>query len=644
MSDIPILELLSPAKNKEVALQALNAGADAVYIGGPAFGAREAAGNAWSDIEAVAAYSHRYGAKTYLTLNTILFEDELEAARKAALTAYEAGVDALIVQDMAFLKMDLPPIELHASTQCDIRTPEKVRFLADVGFSQVVLARELTLEQIRSCRAAAPNATLEFFVHGALCVCYSGQCYLSAATRGRSANRGACAQLCRLPYTVKDYKGDVIKSHCFALSLKDNDQCGNIRELIEAGVRSFKIEGRLKDASYVKNITAYYRKALDCLIEENICQSASLGKTTFSFTPNPEKTFHRGSCEAFVHGRPERLAQMHTPKSTGEAIGTVAKKDFVRRALLIDPKKGIDLHNGDGLAYFTQKGDFTGLRVNRTEAAGRLIRIYPFEAIGKISDLTTGAPLFRNADRVFLKTLEGPCIERHIAVSASLNISSTTLTLTLRTGPYTVSVTEGAALDAAKDPSRTPEAVKKALSKTGDTVFAVSDLILTGNKDLFIPASLLNALRRRACEALQETISKRRPRTPPERKKADATGFSSDYRANVANSLARDFWLEHGLTITEKAFELTGENTHERELMRCRYCLRHDLGLCPKSVKGSKEKKEAFKKGNAGHLKPESLELLDPKGFTYIASFDCRHCEMVLTQSRRKALSLRDKI
>ena len=545
---------------------------------------------------------------------------------------------------MAFLKMDLPPIELHASTQCDIRTPEKVRFLADVGFSQVVLARELTLEEIRACRAAAPNTTLEFFVHGALCVSYSGQCYLSAATRGRSANRGACAQLCRLPYTVKDYKGDVIKSHCYALSLKDNDQCGNIRELIEAGVRSFKIEGRLKDASYVKNITAYYRKALDCLIEENTCQSASLGKTTFSFTPNPEKTFHRASCEAFVHGRPEHLAQLRTPKSTGESIGTVAQKDFVRRALLIAPKDGITLHNGDGLAYFAENGNLTGLRVNRTEAAGRLIRIYPFEAIGKISGLTSGTALFRNADHVFLKALEGRCTERHIAVSASLNIADTALTLSLRAGPYAVSVTEIGMFDADKDPSRTPETVKKALSKTGDTVFTVSDVSLTGNTGLFIPVSLLNALRRRACEALQEKISKRRPRTLPERKKADASGFSSDYRTNVANSLARDFWLEHGLTITGKAFELTGENTHERELMRCRYCLRHDLGLCPKAVKGSQEKKAAFKEGNAGHLKPEPLELVDPKGFTYIASFDCRHCEMVLTQSRRKAPSFRDKI
>lgn len=507
-----------------------------------------------------------------------------------------------------------------------------------------VLARELTLEEIRACRAAAPNTTLEFFVHGALCVSYSGQCYLSAATRGRSANRGACAQLCRLPYTVKDYKGDVIKSHCYALSLKDNDQCGNIRELIEAGVRSFKIEGRLKDASYVKNITAYYRKALDCLIEENTCQSASLGKTTFSFTPNPEKTFHRASCEAFVHGRPEHLAQLRTPKSTGESIGTVAQKDFVRRALLIAPKDGITLHNGDGLAYFAENGNLTGLRVNRTEAAGRLIRIYPFEAIGKISGLTSGTALFRNADHVFLKALEGRCTERHIAVSASLNIADTALTLSLRAGPYAVSVTEIGMFDAAKDPSRTPETVKKALSKTGDTVFTVSDVSLTGNTGLFIPVSLLNALRRRACEALQEKISKRRPRTLPERKKADASGFSSDYRANVANSLARDFWLEHGLTITGKAFELTGENTHERELMRCRYCLRHDLGLCPKAVKGSQEKKAAFKEGNAGHLKPEPLELVDPKGFTYIASFDCRHCEMVLTQSRRKAPSFRDKI
>lgn len=631
MPGTPVLELLSPAKNKDIALQAVNAGADAVYIGGPAFGAREAAGNPWSDIASVAAYAHRYGAKTYLTLNTILFEDELEAARKAAWTAYEAGVDALIIQDMAFLMMDLPPIELHASTQCDIRTPEKVRFLADVGFSQVVLARELTLKEIAACRAAAPNTSLEFFVHGALCVSYSGLCYLSAATRRRSANRGACAQLCRLPYTVKDFKGDVIKTNCYALSLKDNDQCGNLRELIDAGVRSFKIEGRLKEASYVKNITAYYRKALDALMQENAWKSASFGQTTCAFTPNPEKTFHRGKTEAFVHGRPESLAEMRTPKSTGESVGTVLRIEFSRRALVMDPQPEIALNNGDGLAYFTQQGAFTGLRVNRAENLENRIRIYPFEAVGKLAELTVGTKLYRNYDRLFLKTLDGHCTERRIPMSACLDISRNVLTLTLESGPYKVTVTEKAVLEAAKDPSRTHEAAKKTLTKTGDTVFTLGDVSLTGQTDLFVPASLLNALRRKACLALQEKIAERRIRKQPQTRKADATGFASDYRANAANSLARAFWESHGLKITEDAFELATEIKHDQELMRCRYCLRHDLGLCPKGVKGNPEKKAQFKEQNAGHLKPEPLELVDSKGFTYSAGFDCRRCEMVIS-------------
>ena len=633
MPDFPTLELLSPAKNKEVALAAVNAGADAVYIGGPAYGAREAAGNAWADIQAVASYTHRYGAKTYLTLNTVLFEHELDEARKAAWRAYESGVDALIVQDMSFLMMDLPPIELHASTQCDIRTPEKVRFLADSGFSQVVLARELTLDEIRACRAAAPETTLEFFVHGALCVCYSGQCYLSAATRARSANRGACAQLCRLPYTVKDFRGEILKTNCYALSLKDNDQSSNLKELIEAGVRSFKIEGRLKDAAYVTNITAYYRRLLDALINENRWESTSLGHTTFAFTPNPEKTFHRGKTDAFVHGRPESLSEMRTPKSTGEKIGRIVQIDFSRRALVLDLLPGIELHNGDGLAYFTQHGAFAGLRVNRVECAANQTRIYPFEALGKLTELAVGTELYRNADRVFLKTLEGPCTKRRIPIAAHLNMAPEALTLTLQTGAFKASVTQKAVLDAAKDASRTPEAVKKTLSKTGDTVFELTEMSLSGDQSLFVPASLLNTLRRAACQALEKAVSARRtPRIFP-KKLSDARGFASDYRANVANSLARAFWEKNGLKITESAFELTPDKTHGRELMRCRYCLRHDLGLCPKSVKGDEQKKALFKEGNAGHLKPEPLELVDAKGFTYTASFDCRHCEMVISSA-----------
>ncbi len=626
------LELLSPARDKTVAKAAVDAGADAIYIGGPAFGARANASNAWSEIRSVVNYARQYRVKTYLTLNTVLFESELEEARNAALRAYECGVDALIIQDPAFLEMDLPPLELHASTQCDVRTPEKVKFLDDVGFSQIVLARELTLEEIALCRKAAQRARLEFFIHGALCVSYSGQCYLSAATRNRSANRGQCAQLCRLPYSVSDYKGDLVQSNVFALSLKDNDQSCNLKALIKAGVTSFKIEGRLKDASYVKNITAYYRKKLDALIEENGWEAESIGRCSFSFTPDPQKTFCRGKTDVFVNGRPKSEAELRTPKSLGEPVGRISTFGKNFESFMLDPFPEKTLHNGDGIAYF-DKDAFQGLRVNRVENAGSAIRIYPFEGLDKCSSIQSGNIVYRNSDRLFLKELEreGSAV-RKIPMAAELEVHAKLLTLKVTAGGQSVSCSATVSLDPAKNPERTQASAVKALSKTGDTVFSLDKFSLTGSKELFIPVSVLNDLRRTACQKLAEAIQNRT--TKPmllKRLPASAAGFAKDYRANVCNSLAKNFWDRHGLSVVESGLELMPkENLAGRELMRCRYCLRHEIGLCPKQLKGDPDKKEAFKEHNAGHLKPEPLTLADPKGFRYVAQFDCKHCEMTI--------------
>ena len=627
------LELLSPAKDEIVAKAAIDSGADALYIGGPDFSARSAASNSWETIERVCSYSHRYKAKTYLALNTVLLDNELEAARDAAWKAYEAGVDALIIQDMAFLEMDLPPLELHASTQCDIRMPEKVAFLDSLGFSQIVLARELTLEEIAACRAAAPRARLEFFVHGALCVCYSGQCYLSAATRGRSANRGRCAQLCRLPYDVYDFQGIPIKKECYALSLRDNDQSENLEALIKAGVTSFKIEGRLKDATYVKNITAFYRRKLDHLMEKYGWEKASLGTSSFTFTPEPTKTFHRGKTDAFVNGRPELEAELRTPKSVGERIGRVIDIDSFNREIAIDVIRGKELNNGDGLAYFTDSGAFNGLRVNKAVKRGNFTLVSTFEAGDRLRELKKGTQIYRNSDRVFLQALDGDASQRTIEFDAVLDISQTGLSLTVKAAGYEVRETLTLTLDPAKNPEKTREAITKAISKTGDTPFTLKGITITGLTDRFIPVSFLNDLRRKALTLLEEKISERQKPYIPGKdptQKIDTTRFATDFRANVTNHLAKVFWAKHGVTVSEMGFEVN-PSVVNRELMRCRYCLRNELGLCPKFTKGSPEAKERFKESNAGHLKPEPMTLVDPKGFHYKATFDCKACEMILT-------------
>lgn len=425
------IELLAPARDADIGIEAINHGADAVYIGGPAFGARASAGNSLADIERLIAHAHRYHARIFIALNTILRDDELEAARRMAWQVYEAGADALIVQDMGLLEIDLPPIQLHASTQCDIRTAEKARFLQDVGFSQIVLARELTIEQIAQVRdAIAPTTTIEFFIHGALCVAYSGQCFISHAHTGRSANRGDCNQACRLPYEVRDAAGRIVAHDKHVLSMKDNNQSANLCALLDAGVRSFKIEGRYKDMGYVKNITAHYRRLLDEILEMRPdLVASSHGRCTFSFTPDPAHNFNRDFTDYFTRGRQIDIGAFDTPKSTGTPIGWVSKigKDFIE---LHTHNAETTLHNGDGLCYPNlQARQLIGVQVNRAEkiaqasaASPALWRIWPNEPIASLADLRRGTAMQRNRDMHWDRTLAKKSSDRRVDVWAALRL------------------------------------------------------------------------------------------------------------------------------------------------------------------------------------------------------------------------------
>jgi len=598
------LELLAPAKNREFGMEAINHGADAVYIGGPSFGARSNAGNDIADIEALAAHAHRYHARVLVALNTILKDEELEGARRIAWRAYEAGADALIVQDMGLLELDLPPIALHASTQTDNRSVEKVRFLEQVGFSQIVLARELSLEEIRAI-AAETAATLEFFVHGALCVSYSGQCYISHAHTGRSANRGECSQACRLPYSLADGDGRLIAQNQHLLSLKDNDQSANLRALADAGIRSFKIEGRLKDLGYVKNLTAHYRTLLDRLMEaEPGYRPASSGRCTFFFTPRPEKTFNRESTDYFVTGRRLDIINPRTPKFAGEPIGKVAK---VGKGWF-EAETTAPLHNGDGLSFYDAKGELTGLRVNRAEGK----RVFPAEAD---HGLAAGTPLYRNRDQEFERQLEKKSAERKVRVALRFAETSDGFALTL-TDEDGVSVTER--LPHAKEPAQNADralaAIREQLGKLGNTLFEAEAVELDLSAPWFLPAGALNALRRQAAEALEAArlaAHPRPPRWPAAQPPAAYPETELTYLGNVYNRMARQFYAKHGVTLMDAAFEENRE-TGTVSLMITKHCLRFSFNLCPKQVPGTRPDPLTLMNGN------EKLTL----------RFDCKRCEM----------------
>ena len=622
------LELLSPARDADIGIEAVRHGADAVYIGGPSFGARSAADNSVQDIERLVAYAHRFNSRIFVTLNTILRDDELEGARKLAWQLYQAGADALIIQDMGLLELDLPPLQLHASTQCDIRTPEKARFLQDVGLSQIVLARELTLQQISEVRAQT-DCKLEFFVHGALCVAYSGQCYISQAHTGRSANRGECSQACRLPYQVLDDRGRFVAHDKHVLSMKDNNQSNHLAALVDAGIRSFKIEGRYKDMAYVKNITAHYRQLLDALIEERqdsvqpLARSSS-GASQFTFKPDPLQNFNREFTDYFVPGRQIDIGAFDSPKNPGQAIGHVTQigPNWIELQTT-DPDTV--LHNGDGLCYYNLQQELCGLAVNRAERNGKRWRLFPKDALATLPDLRKDLEVNRNRDVDWVRVLEKKSAERRIGVWAQLGDTPEGLTLTL-TDEDGQTATAQAALPASerqlrKDPDAAQVQLRESIGKMGDSIFKLLELQVQFTQAWFVPVSLLNRLRRDALAALEAAralafarLPRREPVSPP----ASYPQGSLSYLANVFNDQARAFYARHGVQLIEPAFEALQESG-EVSLMITKHCVRFSLSLCPKQAKGVT--------GVQGTVKAEPLQLVNGKEKLTLR-FDCKACEM----------------
>jgi collagenase-like PrtC family protease len=633
----PTLELLAPAKNADIGIEAVNHGADAVYIGGPAFGARSAAGNEVADIERLARHAHRFGAKIFITLNTILRDDELEGARRMAWQVYEAGADALIVQDMGLLELDLPPIQLHASTQSDIRTPEKARFLQDVGFSQMVLARELDLRQIRAIAEVTPRATLEFFIHGALCVAYSGQCYLSHAHTGRSANRGDCSQPCRLPYTVTDAKGGIVAHESHVLSMKDNNQTANLEALVDAGIRSFKIEGRYKDMGYVKNITAHYRQEIDRLLEaRGDLAPASAGRCGFAFTPDPDRNFNRESTDYFVNGRQADIGAFDTPKHAGLEIGHVLKvaADHFEAAL---EAADAQLHNGDGLTYLDLQKELVGLQVNvatRLPGAGNRWRVEPNQAVATLKDLRAKPALHRNRDMAWDRLLERKSAERLVDVRMTLSDAAGGLRLAVVDEQgFAAEATASLALEAARDAGRARATMREHLSKLGGSMFALRELAIATAEPWFVPAGRLNALRREALERLEAARLEGRERLPRAQPVSPPAPYPDDalsYLANVYNQAAHDFYAKHGVKVMAAAYE-SHEELGEVSLMITKHCVRWSMSLCPKQAKGVT--------GVQGTVRAEPLTLHNGSEKLTLR-FDCKPCEMhVVGKIKRHVLN-----
>ncbi len=620
------IELLSPARDADIGIEAINHGADAVYIGGPSFGARTAADNSVQDIGRLVRHAHRFGSRIFVTMNTILRDDELEPARKLAWQLFDAGVDALIIQDMGLLEIDLPPIQLHASTQTDIRTPEKARFLQDAGLSQIVLARELTLPQIAAIRAATDpeRCTLEFFIHGALCVAYSGQCYVSHAHTGRSANRGDCSQACRLPYEVKDSQGRIVAHDKHVLSMKDNNQSDNLRELVEAGARSFKIEGRYKDLGYVKNITAHYRRLFDEILEERPeLARASSGRCSFSFTPDPDQNFNREFTDYFVQGRKEDIGAFDTPKNPGRPIGWVTQVGDRWVEIQTDDPATV-IHNGDGLCYLDLHKELVGLQINRAEAAGSegRWRVFPKDELEGLRHLKRGTVVNRNRDMAWVRALDRKSAERRIGVWMKLSEvpGGLALELTDEDG-HQGTATLQAALEPARDAAQADGKLREALGRMGETIFEPIDIALDLSQPWFVPASLLNPLRRDAVAALEAARAQawtRLPRALPVEPPVPYPEDTLTYLANVYNHKARDFYARHGVKVIASAYE-SHEETGEVSLMITKHCVRFSLSLCPKQAKGVT--------GVQGTVKAEPMTITHGTEKLTLR-FDCKPCEM----------------
>jgi len=626
------LELLSPAKTAEIGREAILHGADAVYIGGPAFGARHNASNPLADIAGLAEFAHRYRARIFVTMNTIMHDSELDLARRQIWQLYEAGVDALIVQDMGLLEMDLPPIQLHASTQCDIRTVEKAKFLGDVGFSQLVLARELTIDKIKQIRAAV-DTPLEYFIHGALCVAYSGQCYISHADTGRSANRGDCSQACRLPYTLSDSQGRVVAYEKHLLSMKDNDQSRNLEALIDAGIRSFKIEGRYKDMGYVKNITAHYRQLLDGILERrDEYLRASSGRTAIFFTPDVDKTFHRGHTDYFAQGRQDDIGAFDSPKYVGVELGTVTRLgqdhfDIVANAAMA---------NGDGLNYMNKRTT-QGIQANKVEKLGedgadQRWRVFPNEPMGALPGLKAGTVIQRNRDHHWEGALNKKSSERKVRLDLVLGEHARGLRLTATDEDGITSVTDAAiALQPAQQAAQAEAGLRSSLGKLGNTMFEAGKVELALSRPWFVPSAAINALRRDAIaahEAARLAAWERPARKPPAEPVAIYPDTQLSYLANVYNEKARAFYHKHGVQLIDAAYE-AHEEPGAVSLMITKHCLRFSFNLCPKQAKGVQ--------GVQGQVRAEPMTLVSGDE-QYTLRFDCKPCEMHVVGAMKKAI------
>jgi len=609
------IELLAPARDAETAIAAIAHGADAVYIGASSHGARVAAANSVADIARVVDYSHKFGAKVYVTVNTLVYDNELADVVGLVNELYRIGVDALIVQDVGLLMLDLPPIDLHASTQCDIRDVDRARMLADAGFSRLVLPREMSLGDIADVHRELPSTELEVFVHGALCVCYSGDCRASFVMTGRSANRGECSQVCRLPFDLVDGHGNVVVKGRHLLSLRDMNRSAYVAEMMDAGVTSFKIEGRLKDAGYVKNTVAAYRRVIDEAIaaRPEMFERSSLGCSQVGFVPDLGKSFNRGFTDYFIDGgaRHGKMACHATPKSIGHRVVVTSG---VSRGRTVPVKSEVALANGDGLGWFNGKGDFEGFRVNRVEP-GCVIAARPVK-------IPAGTVLFRNRDKVWDDMLDGDTARRSIDVTMILRQpSSRCVALDVTVTENGLSVTSAA--EVVINQARTSQCGqrRRVLSKTGDTVFRVVD-IDDRLGDVFVPVSWLADLRRRALAILQSAIgiafTRKLRRSPAGSLKLD-THRPLPLSVNVANKAAYEFYRSRGAVDIPKAVEIdkSVSSSPGLRVMTARYCLRHELGLCLKTPHGRSMQGPLF-------LKP-----VVSRGLRALRlDFDCEACLM----------------
>lgn len=614
------LELLAPAKDLKCGIAAIDCGADAVYIGAARFGARQAVGNSIDDINELCEYAHKFGCKVYVTVNTIIYDNELEDTQKLLNELGRIGVDAILVQDMGITKLQLPQnVALHASTQTDNRSAEKVEWLARHNFDRVVLARELSLEEIRIIHRRVPQTELEVFVHGALCVSYSGVCYASEYCFGRSANRGACAQFCRMKFDLTDKDGNEIINQAHLLSLKDMCRIDSLEQLADAGVTSFKIEGRLKDINYVRNVTAAYNKQLNEIISRrgSEYERASSGVCDIRFTPNLNKTFNRGFTDYFLNGRTSDLASFYTPKAMGEYVGKV--KEI--RGNSFNVAGTTSFANGDGLCFINSNNELEGFRINRAEGN----RLFPLRMP---RGLRKGIALYRNSDQLFEKELNGDNVQRKLGIRINIKASAEGLHIEAKTCDEKLHINLQKDISLEKAQKSQVDNIKRQISKFGNTIFTVEDVIVEPTDfPWFIPNSILAEIRRQATDELmgrlsemsenqKDTKTNDQAQQLPDNGKGSFHSISSyqhPYMYNIANRLAHLFYEQEGMSDITPAFEIRKPSSPL--VMQCRYCLRHELGQCKKSHKQSGLLKE-----------PLHLRLAD--GRTFRLEFDCKKCQM----------------